>query len=154
MFAQEPKGYMTKAVYDQLIQICREAAPSEACGIAASSFAYPDRSETNGIIHFPIIDTIIPITNTHINPSHAFSFDPIEWTAAYFEMQKNRQSLVGLFHSHPTTPAIPSSSDTEGFLPASELSYWIVSLEDAEAPQVMPYRRVQGAFVPMQLVLA
>lgn len=145
MNAEQTKGYITKPAYDRLIQICADSKPLEACGIVASSY-------TAAV--YPIIDTIIPITNTHIDPTHSFSFDPAEWTTAYYEMQKNRQTLVGLFHSHPRTEAVPSSSDSEGFLPASELSYWIISLRNSEAPHVQPYRRSQGAFIPLQLVLA
>ncbi|MGM0881173.1 MAG: M67 family metallopeptidase [Bacillota bacterium] len=150
------KGIITKSAYDRLLQICIDEMPLEACGIVAGSFAYSAASsDPNGATgRLPVIDTIIPIKNTHANPTYAFAFDPAEWTAAYFEMQTNRQSLVGLFHSHPRTDAIPSSSDTEGFLPASELSYWIVSLRNIDAPHVQPYRRSQGAFEPLRLVLA
>ncbi|MDQ8736235.1 M67 family metallopeptidase [Paenibacillus sp. LHD-38] len=148
MEAQQSKGMITKSAYDLLISICKHARPMEACGILVSS------RESMQSENPTIIDTIIPITNKHIDPTHSFTFDPAEWTAAYFEMQKNRQTLVGLFHSHPRTEAIPSSSDSEGFLPASELSYWIVSLRNIETPHVQPYRRTEGAFIPMQLVLA
>jgi proteasome lid subunit RPN8/RPN11 len=149
------KGIITKSAYDRLIQICIDEKPLEACGIVASSLEYPSPSDLAGASgRLPVIDTIIPIKNTHINPTYAFTFDPAEWTAAYFEMQTNRHSLVGLFHSHPRTDAIPSSSDTEGFLPASELSYWIVSLRNIDTPHVQPYRHMRGVFVPLQLVLA
>lgn len=149
------KGIITKSAYDRLIQICIDEMPLEACGIVASSFANSTSSSdpTGTAGRLPVIDTIIPIKNMHANPSYAFAFDPAEWTAAYFEMQTNRQSLVGLFHSHPRTDAIPSSSDTDGFLPASELSYWIVSLRNIDAPHVQPYGRTQGEFVPLQLVI-
>lgn len=147
-------GIISKAAYVRLVQICIDAKPLEACGIVASSGASSAASPVlTGEAVLPVIDTIIPIKNIHINPTYAFSFDPAEWTAAYYEMQTNRQSLVGLFHSHPRTEPIPSSFDTEGFLPASELSYWIVSLRNPEAPHVQPYRRIQGVFVPLQLVL-
>lgn len=143
---------MTHSAYEQLIRICRNAKPIEACGIVASAYhsAFDEDTEGEAI---PIVDTIIPITNTHIDPTHSFSFDPAEWTAIYYDMQKNRQKLVGLFHSHPRTAAVPSPSDSEGFLPSSELSYWIVSLQNSEAPHVQPYRRSQGEFLPLQLVL-
>lgn len=155
MGEKQTKGIITKAAYEQLLRICKEASPLEACGIVASSNTHSAASHTSQEgIELPIIDFIIPITNIHINPTHAFTFDPSEWTAAYYSMQTSRQSLVGLFHSHPSTEAIPSISDTEGFLPASELSYWIVSLKNSDNPHVQPYRRTQGAFHPVQLVLA
>lgn len=149
--SQQTRGCITKSAYERLIQICADAQPLEACGIMASSQSLhsiaTDQNEA-------IIDIVIPITNNHNDPMHSFSFDPTEWTAAYYDMQKNRQTLVGLFHSHPRTKAIPSSSDTDGFLPASELSYWIVSLENMKSPDVKPYRRSEGSFIPLQLVLA
>jgi proteasome lid subunit RPN8/RPN11 len=155
MTAQQSKGFITKSAYEQLIRICLDAKPLEACGIVVSSQSDSspsvDRSDEASI---QIIDTIIPIKNIHIDPTRSFSFDPAEWTAAFYDMQKNRQKLVGLFHSHPRTEAIPSSSDSEGFLPASELSYWIVSLQNSAAPQVKPYRLSQGTFIPLQLVFA
>ncbi|CAM4058208.1 M67 family metallopeptidase [Paenibacillus alkaliterrae] len=155
MHELQSKGCITKEAYDRLLQVCLEAKPREACGILASRFSQSGSSPLSEVYSVnAIVDTIIPITNTHINPTYAFSFDPAEWTAAYYDMQNNRQSLVGLFHSHPRTDAIPSSSDTEGFLPASELTYWIVSLKDIHAPQVKPYLRDQGVFKPLQLVFA
>ncbi|WP_053376896.1 Mov34/MPN/PAD-1 family protein [Paenibacillus sp. FJAT-27812] len=155
MTAQQSKGYITKSAYEQLIQICLDAKPLEACGIVVSSESnaspLADRPDD---ATFQLIDTIIPIKNIHIDPTRSFAFDPAEWTAAFYDMQKNRQTLVGLFHSHPRTEAIPSSSDSEGFLPASELSYWIVSLQNSAAPQVKPYRLTQGTFLPLHLVFA
>lgn len=143
------KEFITQLAYEKLVSICLDAKPLEACGILASSNIA--REAAGGKI---IVDTVIPITNTHIDPTHSFTFDPSEWTAAYYSMQKNRQSLVGLFHSHPRTDATPSSSDSEGFLPASELSYWIVSLRSSEKPEIKPYRRIDGQFIPLELVLA
>ncbi|WP_424766752.1 M67 family metallopeptidase [Paenibacillus sp. sgz302251] len=152
MEIQQTNSFITKNAYDRLLQICLEAKPIEACGILASNQS--PSAATAGSSQAPVIDTIIPITNTHINPTYAFSFDPAEWTAVYYEMQKNRQTLVGLFHSHPRTDAVPSTDDTEGFLPASGLSYWIISLKNSESPDVRPYRLVSGSFIPIELVIA
>lgn len=154
MEQQQMKGFITNSAYEQLIRICMKARPLEACGIVVSSHSNSSSPKLlSEATDYLVVDTIIPITNTHINPTYSFSFDPAEWTAAYYDMQKNRQTLVGLFHSHPRTAAVPSSSDSEGFLPASELSYWIVSLQNSEAPHVQPYSRSQGSFIPLQLVL-
>ncbi|WP_051250755.1 M67 family metallopeptidase [Paenibacillus harenae] len=150
MTEKETNGMITKEAYELLIRICSEANPQEACGILASCQT-PDSSDA---VHPLVIDTVIPIRNAHTSPGNAFSFDPAEWTRAYYDMQKNRQSLVGLFHSHPRTKALPSTSDADGFMPASSLSYWIVSLQDEENPQVQPYVREHGAFIPLVLVLA
>jgi proteasome lid subunit RPN8/RPN11 len=138
---------ITKEAYEQLIALCLKARPIEACGILASSTP-PDEDSAAAQT---TVDLIIPITNIHINPTYEFSFSPVEWTSAIYELQKNRQSLVGLFHSHPKADASPSSHDTAGFLPASGLTYWIVSLQNPSSPQVQPYRSLQGAFQSIAL---
>ncbi|MDQ0058431.1 M67 family metallopeptidase [Paenibacillus harenae] len=143
-------GLITRQAYNQLLSICLGSLPEEACGIVASRTSAPgdDLSAASPI------DTIIPIRNIHSSPRTAFKFDPEQWTSAYYEMQTNRQSLVGLFHSHPSTEAIPSSLDQAGFWPASSISYWIVSLADRSSPRIQPYRRIHGGFEPLELVFA
>lgn len=131
---------ITRSAYTKLLQICGEAWPQEACGVIACTRA--------------VIDTVIPIKNSHPEPSKAFSFDPAEWTAAYFGMQTSRQSLVGLFHSHPSSEAVPSRLDYDGLWPASSLSYWIVSLKNPDSPYVQAYRPIRGGFEPLKLMLA
>lgn len=155
MKANLTRAIITKQAYNMLIQLSLAEMPYEACGILISSHSHP--SDPNGGIGTSgslIIDIVIPVRNTHINPTQSFSFDPAEWTRIYFEIQKNRQSLVGLFHSHPKTDAIPSTSDLAGFLPASNLSYWIISLKNPSNPDVQPYFREGNIFVPLQLVFA
>ncbi len=148
MTSNPAAALITKEAYERLIELCLQARPIEACGILASS--EPAAADSDSV---PMIDRVIPITNTHINPTYAFSFSPVEWTSAIYELQKNRQSLVGLFHSHPKSDARPSSSDTAGFLPSSGLTYWIVSLQNPEQPQTQPYSAQQGAFhvLPMEI---
>lgn len=143
-------GLITRHAYNQLLSICLGRLPEEACGIVARRTSAPSDDPSAA----SPIDTIIPIRNIHSNPRTAFQFDPAEWTSAYYEMQTNRQSLVGLFHSHPSTEAIPSSLDQAGFWPASSISYWIISLADRSTPHIQPYRRTHEGFEPLELVLA
>ncbi|WP_168119349.1 M67 family metallopeptidase [Paenibacillus sp. HB172176] len=131
-----------RSVYEELIAICTAGLPSEVCGILIRN----RDSE--------MIDEVLPIQNVHHTPLDSFAFDPVEWTQAYFNMQKNRQSLVGFFHSHPRSEAVPSMRDGAGFLPLSTLSYWIISLQDRKHPVAQPYRYANDTFQPTSLVLA
>ncbi len=138
---REP-GMIGHDAFNELLRICREALPLEACGVLA-------RSE-----HAAAPDMVIPVRNAHNRPADSFAFDPEEWTAVFFAMQKNRQSLVGLYHSHPSQDAVPSVRDRAGFLPASGVTYWIVSLPPGQPPRVQPYTVSGGALKPVDLVLA
>ncbi|MEK3881674.1 M67 family metallopeptidase [Paenibacillus sp. PL2-23] len=131
-----------QSTYHNLITVCTASYPQEACGILACSS------------HSAAIDIIIPITNAHPRPQRAFAFDPVEWTSVFFSMQKNRQQLVGFFHSHPASAPLPSPRDERGFLPQTGMSYWVISLMDEERPLVQPYRQLDGQFQAIPLMLA
>lgn len=135
--------HMTQQAYNELLSLCQEALPNEACGILT---AQDDES---------VVIAAKSITNVHPTPQRAFSFDPVEWTAAFYDMQKNRQKIVGFFHSHPASEAVPSIYDETGFWPADHsVSYWIVSMLNRDKPFVQPYRRDKLLFQPLTLVLA
>jgi proteasome lid subunit RPN8/RPN11 len=133
---------ITREAYEHLLSICRQAMPHEACGVLAGTSA--SQGEPS------IVTSILPITNIHHEPTRSFSFHPGEWISTYYDMQKNRQTLVGFFHSHPTSSAVPSKQDLLGF-PASDrqISYWIISVGNT----VQPYRLYELGFTPLALML-
>lgn len=45
---------------------------------------------------------------------------------AVMEMNEKDENLTGIFHSHPTSPAFPSSQDIENN-PYDQIAYFIVS---------------------------
>ncbi|MFD0586681.1 Mov34/MPN/PAD-1 family protein [Paenibacillus sp. GCM10027627] len=133
---------ISKDAYRSLIDYCLNERPFEACGLLACN----EGSQT--------IDFVRPIRNTHKEPLDSFSFDPEDWTSAFFAMQKNRQRLVGLFHSHPRTEAIPSIRDKTSWPHESDLYYWIVSLLHENEPQVGVYCFQNNTFERLTLMLA
>ncbi|MCU6707618.1 M67 family metallopeptidase [Paenibacillus sp. J5C_2022] len=138
----DKEASITANAYDKLILLCEAALPLEACGLLVCA-------DNTGIA-----DTIIPIHNVHEQPRQTFTFDPQQWIEAYFYIRKNRQKLVGIYHSHPAEPAEPSSSDYEGYLPAEDVAYWIVAFPRQAKPVVKRYRSDGGMFIPIPLVLA
>ncbi|WP_173275840.1 Mov34/MPN/PAD-1 family protein [Paenibacillus sp. NEAU-GSW1] len=142
--------YITQEARNRLIGVCKEALPAEACGILTCNLAKHINSANK-----PVVDGIRAIVNNHPNARRSFSFDPADWTAAFFEAQKNRQQIVGFFHSHPSANAAPSLQDELGFVSGDEtFSYWIVSFEKGNSPSIQPYVRVRDSFYPLSLVLA
>ncbi|REK77466.1 Mov34/MPN/PAD-1 family protein [Paenibacillus paeoniae] len=133
---------MTIKAYEELLAICARLYPHEACGVLAQS----EFSES--------VDLVLPIQNVHDHPENFFSFHPREWTHTFFGMQKNRQQLAGFFHSHPHSEALPSLSDYDGFVPLTGMTYWIVSLQEADSPSVQPYQMRDGQLKSLPLVLA
>jgi proteasome lid subunit RPN8/RPN11 len=58
--------------------------------------------------------------------------------------------LVGIYHSHPTSPAAPSARDlAEAAYPG--VAYLIVSLQTADAPVLAGFLFNGSNFVPLSL---
>jgi proteasome lid subunit RPN8/RPN11 len=100
----------------ELTAACRNRLPHEACGVIFGR----EEGLTLAVEGFAVI------RNAATEPGSRFSFSPGDWVAAYYEAHKNRRSIVGFFHSHPHGSLLPSSEDTQGWLPWG--TYWIVGL--------------------------
>ncbi|WP_338552014.1 M67 family metallopeptidase [Paenibacillus sp. KS-LC4] len=135
--------YITTQAHDRLIASCREAWPREACGILT------------GESDIGKISDVTAIANVHSSPATAFAFAPDDWVKAYYRMQKSRQSLLGFFHSHPTSHTQPSTADGLGIHTDDQsLSYWIISLQQPLQPEIQAYCRMKGGFQPLQWAIA
>jgi proteasome lid subunit RPN8/RPN11 len=72
------------------------AAPIEACGYLAGR---------EGVVlkHYPM-------TNVDCSEQH-FSFDPQEQFKVVRQVREQKMQMIGVYHSHPATPARPSAED-------------------------------------------
>ncbi|HXF40866.1 MAG TPA: M67 family metallopeptidase [Blastocatellia bacterium] len=105
---------ITQSVRLFIEEHARRTSPAECCGVLSGA---------NGVI----TDTH-PLRNGADNPETRYFATPEELFAAMRRIREAGQSLLGVYHSHPRTPAYPSSSDVEmAFYP--EAVYFIISLE-------------------------
>lgn len=81
--------------------------PLEACGLLAGS------GDTVG--------KVIPVTNG-AQSAVRFRMDPVEQLQAFQQMESWGLDLVGVFHSHPAGPKMPSATDI------AEASYEVVQI--------------------------
>ncbi|GGD55140.1 hypothetical protein GCM10010911_11000 [Paenibacillus nasutitermitis] len=132
----------------QLLDACQSAYPEEACGVLAGDLPGPAANQADGVVR---VTAVYPIRNTASDTAAAFSFHPQDWINTLYRIQKNRQSLVGIYHSHPVQPAFPSEADHQGMQFGSAASYWIISLADRACPVIQPYRWENRAFHPLVL---
>ena len=92
----------------------RRDHPAECCGLLSGK---------NGLI-----TDIHPVRNEADKPETRYFATPEELFAAMRRIREAGQALLGVYHSHPRTPAYPSASDVEmAFYP--EAIYFIISLE-------------------------
>ena len=113
------------ALSDRLIKItdrvktameaeAERARPRECCGLLSGKDG--------------VITDLHPLRNEAAEPEIRYFASPEDLFAAMRCIREAGRVLLGIYHSHPRTPAYPSSSDVEmAFYP--EALYFIISLE-------------------------
>jgi proteasome lid subunit RPN8/RPN11 len=105
---------ITDAIVAAIEEHARREHPAECCGLLSGS---------NGLI-----TDIHQLRNDADQPETRYFATPEELFAAMRRIREAGQALLGVYHSHPRTPAYPSASDVEmAFYP--EAFYFIISLE-------------------------
>lgn len=118
----------------RLTDYCRSKLPEEACGFMIGE---QDGEKLRAL-------DFIPVRNAAVDRIKHFAMDPAEMTAALFRIPQAR--LIGVFHSHPTAPSVPSAYDRQTAwhtLP----TYWIISLERPGKPDFAIYNKKDFAAV-------
>ena len=78
------------------------------------------------------------------NSPVSYQMDPQEQFRIFREMRNDRHKMLAIYHSHPVSPAYPSSKDIDlAFY--SESVYIIVGLSDLEMPEIRAFDIVEGA---------
>ena len=91
--------------------------PYEACGVLIGTIA--------GTIAF--VEKILSITNVK-RTTRSFELDPKEFYEAWNSAEKDGKEIVGVYHTHPVSPAVPSLWDKETMENAS--SVWLIAGTD------------------------
>jgi proteasome lid subunit RPN8/RPN11 len=132
--AIENRLTISKTVFDELVVAAQAAAPLEACGLLAGK----NKSVTR----------FYPLTNADASAEH-FSMIPEEQFAAIKDMRANGITMLGIWHSHPDTPARMSEEDLRlAFTP--DVIYVITSLTE-DIPSISGFRIENEQPVPMQV---
>jgi len=110
-------------------------APNECCGLLVGT---GDR-----------IDEVVATRNVLAHPSR-YRIDPQEHIDTNRRLRGTGRSVIGAYHSHPRSAAVPSPRDlAEAHYP--EFVWLIVSLKTG-APEYRAYRMAEGAATTLELV--
>lgn len=83
-----------------MVAHANQCLPEEACGVIGG---------LNELARL-----VLPVENELHSPVR-FRMAPVSQLKAFEEMDKNEVELLGIFHSHPTGPAVPSPTDIAEF---------------------------------------
>jgi proteasome lid subunit RPN8/RPN11 len=144
-----------RGVLDAIVAHARDEAPNECCGLLVGrDDAHPDTNAAPPAVpdhSSPVrVADHVRCTNLEASPVR-YRLDPAEHFAAIRRLRGTSDRIVGAYHSHPRSPAVPSATDLdEAFYP--EFVWLIVSLAGT-VPDVRAYRIAEGNFVPLRIVL-
>jgi [CysO sulfur-carrier protein]-S-L-cysteine hydrolase len=114
--------FMKKSVWNKMIEHCLLELPNEACGLLSG------KKNTQ--------EEIWEMDNINKSP-YTFEMNPIQIELVLYRIKQCKQSLSGIYHSHPTADPIPSFDDIENIV-YPETPYFIVSFKN-EKPDVKCY---------------
>jgi proteasome lid subunit RPN8/RPN11 len=127
---------MGRGVAEALLKHAREEAPHECCGLLIGT---PERIEEAWRAR-------------NLEASHTrYRIDPADHFAAIRAARARGLAVVGAYHSHPGTAAVPSRRDAKEVTYPDYL-YVIVSLAEGPPGAIRAYRPQRGNFREVRLV--
>lgn len=109
---------LSQSVLDRIRADALQSYPEECCGILLGTVI--DEAKTVG-------DLIAQKNSCQENRMRGFLIPPNEYCEAERRSQYQGTEIVGIYHSHPDHPPIPSAFDLERALPV--WSYLIITVE-------------------------
>jgi [CysO sulfur-carrier protein]-S-L-cysteine hydrolase len=114
--------FIKQEILDEMIDYCRKQLPYEACGILSGKERHNE--------------TLWKMINTERSTT-SFAMDMEELGLKMKLIRKRNERMTGIFHSHPTAPALPSRGDIKN-AHYPDTAYFIISFF-REIPDVRCY---------------
>lgn len=89
---------LPRKLTNQILHLAQCSPDQEVCGLIGAT--------SQGLAC-----SCYPIRNSANEPATRFQLDEHEQIAAFKTMRERGENLLAIFHSHPTAPALPSTSD-------------------------------------------
>jgi proteasome lid subunit RPN8/RPN11 len=120
--------WLIDAHLDQMIAHARQDAPDEVCGLIAGHL----RGEIAQAVH------VIPMPNAAADRRHHYAIHPTDLSRELTAFTHAGLELIGIYHSHPRSAAIPSAEDVAS-AHYPNTAYVIVSLR-GETAEIAAWR--------------
>ena len=123
----------------QIAALARRGYPHEVCGLLIGRAGGTATQ----------VDVVFEGRNRAAGAERRYLLDPDDFLAAESLARGTGRDVVGVWHSHPDHPAVPSSTDLEHAWPG--YSYVIVAVTSDGLPEVRSWRLHDGRFVEERL---
>lgn len=115
---------IAQALIDEMVAHAREDLPNECCGMVGG---------VGGEAR-----VVIPVANSAASPLR-FEMDPQGQYNALKAIEDDGVELLAIYHSHTKSAAYPSQTDVNQAVSWPDAIWLIVSLDDADNPEVKGY---------------
>ncbi len=137
---REESGAVVRLAKQHLLEMvahAQEEAPLEACGVLAGSEGRVTR--------------LYRARNAARSPL-SYRLEPEEQFRIFVDIEQRGWEILGIYHSHPASPPVPSSLDlNQAYYP--DAVYFVVSLAGPGEPEVRAFRIVEGEVFEEELTI-
>ena len=116
---------LPRALIDRLLAQARQSPDAEICGLISG--------HDGEFLH------CYPVTNVATDRTRFFEMQPKGLIAAMRCMREDGEALMAIYHSHPNSPPVPSSTDIQRH-EYPDVLYLIISLQTQGVPEMCGYR--------------
>ena len=124
MTGATPAMKIAQSLVDEMVAHAREDLPNECCGMVGGR----DGEATE----------VVRVVNAAATPLR-YEMDPQEQYNALKAIEDGGGELLAIYHSHTRSAAYPSQTDVNQAVAWPDQVYVIVSLEDADNPDVKAF---------------
>lgn len=129
---------IAQSLVDEVVAHAREDLPNECCGMVGGVDGEAS--------------VVIPVVNSAASPLR-FEMDPQGQYNALKAIEDDGKELMAIYHSHTKSAAYPSQTDVNQAVNWPDAIYLIVSLQDADAPDVKAYLLKDLRIADVELVV-
>ncbi|HXS32281.1 MAG TPA: M67 family metallopeptidase [Solirubrobacterales bacterium] len=115
---------IAQSLIDEMVAHARADLPNECCGMVGGAGGEAS--------------VVVPVVNSAASPLR-FEMDPQGQYNALKSIEDDGKEMLAIYHSHTKSAAYPSQTDVNQAVNWPDAIYLIVSLQDADAPEVKGY---------------
>jgi [CysO sulfur-carrier protein]-S-L-cysteine hydrolase len=129
---------ISQPLIDEMVAHARQDLPNECCGMVGGVDGEAS--------------VVVPVVNAAASPLR-FEMDPQGQYNALKAIEDDGKELLGIYHSHTKSAAYPSQTDVNQAVNWPDAVWLIVSLQDADAPDVKGYWLKDLAIADAELIV-
>lgn len=129
---------LSRKITNQLLHLAQLSPTQEICGLVGAKDG--------------IANSCYPVKNTAEHPETRFQLDAKQQINAISSMRDKNEALFAIYHSHPTAPATPSTTDIE-LAAYPDALYLIISLNTKGVLEIRGFKIFNKSFTEVSLSL-